>query len=367
MMRGARWDTVFHLPGTVENKTNLKRTEDGALRVSFDLAKVMKAMEELVKDDAWVRQQILAGYDVSKHIPTKDPALREKIFGEPGPIEATVSGATEPLFDYEAEVAQARQAYDGMIERLGLKRAIPKPAAGGFKRVSLVGTRFVSDDDAKDRLLPFGSRSGCLLALTGEFNGAFVEMRGGRVEKALADTGNSLLPEEEAARNIPFPYFFNEDRTKILFYVNLKMPEAGALGLKELSGSVEYTAGSASKEVDLGFEEFTAGAKGKAVGAEIVSVGKSRLLPPDTEAVVLRMNVPSHKVKTLAMYDASGKEGVVLFNQEKTGDEKTSEFHILRGTLPRGGRLAVVVWEDIQRYDIPFKVTNVSWQGGPLP
>ena len=108
------------LPGNIKRATNLKKAKPGVLQVTFDLQKASEAMDQLVKDDAWVRQQILAGYDISGNFPMKDPDFRQKVFGEKGPIEAIMNDVLKPQFDYEAEVEQAQKELPAMLKRLGL-------------------------------------------------------------------------------------------------------------------------------------------------------------------------------------------------------------------------------------------------------
>jgi len=354
----------FHLPGTAQTKTNLRQGEDKALHVTVDAQGIGRAMDELVLDDAWMRKQILAGYDISGHIPLEDPALRKKVFGKPGPIEAVVTDAVKPLFNYGAEVAEAKQGYETMIDKLGLKKTLPVPAKGGFKAFRLVGTRFVTQHEPKDRLFPFGTRRGCVLAFIGEFPGSFVEITGGVVKKALTDDGKNVLPAQASRRKILYPYLLSKARTKVLLYVRIEMPAPGARGLRELSGTLEYTAGSTSKEVDLGLQKINVGARGKVLGAEITAIGLTRhIMGGKEEAVSIRVNLPAYRVKGLGAYDATGKPAFLLYNTTGPRTGKTASFHVLKSSLPRGGKLVVHVWQDIRKHVAPFKVTEVSWQG----
>jgi len=112
---------TFRLPGKVKHATNLKVVSDDALCLSFKTSQLWRAMDKLIRDEAWVRRQILAGYDLSEHIPARDPTLRAEVLGDRGPVTVVVGGELEPLFDYEAEVEQAKKEFPAMIKRLGLE------------------------------------------------------------------------------------------------------------------------------------------------------------------------------------------------------------------------------------------------------
>jgi hypothetical protein len=113
-------DLAFRLPGTVQQTTNFTKGKGNILRLSYTAGKEIRAKAEMMKDDAWVRRKILAGYDLRFAMPPDDPDINKHMFGERGPIEAFVGGDLKTLFDYEAEVEQAKKEFPAMLKRLGL-------------------------------------------------------------------------------------------------------------------------------------------------------------------------------------------------------------------------------------------------------
>ncbi|KPK50976.1 MAG: hypothetical protein AMK72_00790 [Planctomycetes bacterium SM23_25] len=120
-----KMDVSFRLPGTLAEVNGFKKEPGGAVRLTFDGAQMLKALDELMADDAYVRQNVLAG-EKGAGGPQMDPPTREKLFGTKGPLRARVTGPFKPLFPYESEAAAARAAYPAMIERLGLNN-LPAP------------------------------------------------------------------------------------------------------------------------------------------------------------------------------------------------------------------------------------------------
>lgn len=125
-----KMDVSFLLPGALVEVSGFKKEPSGAVRLAFDGAQMLKAMDELMADDAYVRQNALAGKKGGGG-PQMDEWTKEKLFGTKGPLRARVTGPFKPLFPYDSEVKVAKAAYPKMIERLGLDKlpaAPPTPA-----------------------------------------------------------------------------------------------------------------------------------------------------------------------------------------------------------------------------------------------
>ena len=358
----ARIALVFDLPGQVAALENMKGASDADATLSLDYAMLAGAMDELIKSDEWIAKQIRGGYDVSMHVPFEDAALRERLLGAPGPIGAMVQGAETPAFDYAGEVAAAEAEYEPMLEALGLKPWLPAPADKGIVSARLAGTRFVGPDDAAGGLRPFGAPPGCVIAVIAEFDGFFVEITGGELERAAADTGADLLPAQESERRMLFPYFADDKRTKTLIYFRLRRPAEPAAGISDLSGLIRYTRASSSREVDLGIEEVREGAAGKALDARVLSIGRSEKLGKGKlEAVTLAVSVPRREVSGLIVRDASGEAAWAAYATEAAADGGTV-FHVAQELLPEDPHFTVQVWEDISAHESPFAIRNASWQ-----
>jgi hypothetical protein len=140
----ARVEMSFRLPGTVGEVSNLQKEQGGVLRFVLEGAKALQVIDQLMADDAYVRERVAAGAVVGRGGAQLNDALNEKLFGSRGPLQARVTGDLKPLFDYAAEAKAAKDAYPKMLERLGMapapsapavtesggKSPIPPPAAG---------------------------------------------------------------------------------------------------------------------------------------------------------------------------------------------------------------------------------------------
>jgi hypothetical protein len=109
----------FRLPGTLAETSGFQKTPEGCVRIMVDGTAMMKAMDEVMADDAALRKGILAGEDISKG-PQGD-LMNEKLFGK-GPMKARVTGDLKPLFDFAAESQAAKAAYPEAVKKLGLDK-----------------------------------------------------------------------------------------------------------------------------------------------------------------------------------------------------------------------------------------------------
>lgn len=363
MFQGVSVSLTFHLPGKVtEAKGLVHDPATGALTLRVTGPALFRAKDELLADDAWVARVIRAGYKIDEHLPMADPDYRRKVFGTDGDIEATVTGNAASFFDYASEVAEAKKNQDAMIERLGLKQAIPEPARGGFKQVQLVASRFVAHPEWADELYPLNSPPGWLVGFLGELPGTFQEITGGELTKAVATSGEDLLLEKPSERKLTWPYVFSKDKTKVLFYFRLKTPGPGVTGIRELTGTLCYTSASGSENVDLGFTEFKAGATGKVHGARLSADSEPI---GDSQTLLLTLDLPSEKVAGLSLTAGDGSPATVLCRQVRHKGEGCA-FAVIKSSLSAGGRLSAVVLTNLQTYSIPFSVCDVTLWGRPL-
>lgn len=122
-LAGTRLEMSFRLPGTPAEVSNLRKDEDGTLRFVIEGPKLLQAIDQLMADDPYLRQRIVAEAAGGRGRPRLDDALNEKLFGARAPLRARVTGDLKPLFDYEAEAKAAKDACPKMLERLGLAPA----------------------------------------------------------------------------------------------------------------------------------------------------------------------------------------------------------------------------------------------------
>jgi hypothetical protein len=373
---------TINVPGKISNVSNFKE-ERGALRLSIDGAKMMKAMDQMLMDDAFMREQVRSKKNPFE-TPAMDPALNEKLFGQKGPIRATITGATKPLFDYETEVAEAQKHYPELVKRLALSDpgsmtlggpgAIPSgtesetslnataafPRGHGFKSVKVVGVRMVGMPDERFDDAPFHGARGYSLALVGELPGAVQSMSSGKVLSALGDTGESLLPKNEFDRMIDAPRL-SKDKKMVRFEVNLASPPESIKGLKEISGILSATIGSGGGRIDLGITELKAGAKGTEFGALIRSLNTT----PQGDTLSLQVNLPRKSIESITVLDEAGRPFPVSPSGWSQVGESTGVGLIARGRYPSKGKVLIDLARGSEKVEVPFKIENITTLGQP--
>ena len=128
-----KMDLVFRLPGTVAEATHFQREPGGAVRLTVEGQKILQVMDQLVADDAFMRDLVASGESFGPGGSRMSDAINEKLFGSKAPVRVRVNGDLKPLFDYEAEAKKARDAYPKMIEQLGLDKLPPAPPRPQFR------------------------------------------------------------------------------------------------------------------------------------------------------------------------------------------------------------------------------------------
>jgi len=128
-----KMDLVFRLPGTVADATHFQREPGGAVRLTVEGQKILQVMDQLVADDAFMRDLVASGESFGPGGSRMRDAINEKLFGSKAPARVRVNGDLKPLFDYEAEAKKARDAYPKMVESLGLDKLPPAPPRPQFR------------------------------------------------------------------------------------------------------------------------------------------------------------------------------------------------------------------------------------------
>lgn len=359
-LKEAKVSTRFHLPGAVGDVNNFRKAGDRAVELKMDGATLLAAVDGLMKDDKFLRKAVESGHDLEKSGPPMDDVLMEKLFGQKGPIKAATKGPLAPTFDYEAEAGKAREGMADLRAKFGAAAAAAAPPAGaGFKSVSVAGVQWVHSADDQRGIAPFSkNRPSFSVAVVAELGGSALAAKGGSLLKAVADTGEDLLPKEEFEREISFPRL-SEDKTAITFDVALGLPGPKAAGIKEISGTLVYTVADKVVDADLGLAAYEKGAKGKTHGAEIENIEAN----DDGGEVTLKLALP---LETIASVDFFDDKGVKLPSTRQGyssgGDECSIQFAI-KGALPKKGKIVAKLYDAPKTYEAPFKITNVDLLG----
>lgn len=367
VMGNMKHEAIFHLPGKVGESSNFTKDASGALRLQFEGAKLLAAMESLINNDEWAAKNLDSFGGKEK--PAMDAEVNALVFGSKAPVRAVVSGG-QPLFNYAVEVAAAKKESEKIRKQLGMGSAtvtIAAPAQGGaLKGVKVVGVRLVSDVSAGKKnsdFRPFNDEPGYTLALRVDFPGSILAVTDeSQFTSAIADDGSDLLQSSEWKRKINWPKL-SEDKAAALIEAQLKLPAPGVKGLKELSGTLEYQVASATKEVDLGFTNLVANARGTELGAQIKSI-KDGWQNDGSQQMELKLNLKKDALKAVRLL-VDGTKTELKQNGYGGGGNTYTFTYEFKGTIPANGKLVAEVYDQLQTFTTPFKLENISLLGTP--
>jgi hypothetical protein len=358
-------EAVFHLPGKPGAQSNLTSGGNGTLQITFDGSKMIAAMEKLAGDDAWVGRN-LGSLNGAGDKPTMDPDINAIVFGSKAPVSATVTGMRAALFNYETEVAAAKKEYAKLQKQLGAAGITIAPPAQGqpLKSIKVVGVRLVRESDKQRDLRPFNYETGYALSLLAELPGSVLAVTDkSGLDSAIADDGSDLLPDSEWNRRFSFPKL-SKDRTAVLLEATLQLPGAGVKGLKELSGHLQYSVAGSAKEIDLGFTELKADARGTQLGAEIKSIQEG-WNKDGSEQMQIKLNTSKDSLK--ALYLVTGDTKTELSQNGYGGGGNTYTFtYQSRTAFPANGRLVAELYDEVKLFDVPLVLENISLLGTPM-
>lgn len=356
-------DAVFRLPGTLGESFNITKQPDGTLRLQFDGAKMVEAMDKLVSNDEWAMKNLGSVGGPDK--PEMDDEMAAVVFGSKAPVRATIIGG-KPLFDYAAEMAAAKVEFAKIKKQLGASPVeVAAPAKGGeLKGIKVVGVRLVSESDKKREIRPFNYDAGYTLVLLAELPGSVLAITDkSGLDTAVADDGSDLLQESEWKRRFSFPKL-SKDKAAVLLEAELMAPGAGVRALKELSGHLQYKVAGGTKEIDLGIEELKADAKGTELGVQIKSI-KEGWLKDGSQQMELKLKIEKEALKAMHLVVGDAKTelkqngyGGAMGSYTYTYESKT--------VFPAKARLVAEVYDRLQTFDASFKLENISLLGTPV-
>ena len=180
----------------------------------------------------------------------------------------------------------------------------------------------------------------------------------------MTDTGKELLPKDQWSRKIRFPALAGDGKT-VVFDVELLLPDEGARGLEEVSGTLEYLTAGGSREADLGTIAFEVGAKGDAYGAVVSSIEAD---PWQNNATMLglRLDLPAEAIKSVEFYaDGGAKLDISQRGSGSIGGTTTLKFSV-KDQLPKSARVILNVFDELKKDQIPFRIRNISLTGQPM-
>ena len=111
-MMGTLSITMRHrFPGNVKTAKGFKKLDDTTAELSFTGKDVLKALDEIAKDDAIMAKIVKAPNNPIKQHRTQQ-AILKKLFGTPGPFVIESAPAEKPLFDFAKESKEAAAYFE---------------------------------------------------------------------------------------------------------------------------------------------------------------------------------------------------------------------------------------------------------------
>jgi hypothetical protein len=355
-------DVVFHLPGKVAESSSFTTEPNGALRLQFDGAKLVEAMDKILNDDAWCMKNL--GKMSSPEKPEMDDETSALVFGSKGPVRASVSG-NKAAFDYAAEVAAAKSEFARIKKQLGASPVeVAAPAQGGaLKCIRVVGIRLVTETDKQREIRPFNYDAGYTLALLAEFPGSILGVTDDSgLDSAIADDGSNLLPNSEYKQRFHFPRL-TKDKTGTILEAELLAPGPSVKGLRELSGHLKYNVAVASKEMDLGITEMKSGAQGTELGAQIKSISDG--WKKGSQKMELKLGISKDNLKAVYLMADGSRTELKQTGYSGGGNSYTFTYEST-GLFPANGKLVVEYYAELQAFTVPFKLENITLLGTPM-
>lgn len=350
MMGGLVCTASLHLPGAVGKVRNGKKSSPGTVSTRFEGKIILDLLERLLSDDDLALKLLRTGKE--------GPDALLGLLGDQGPLEVATTGKLAPLFDYEAEVAAAKENFAALAERLDL----PKPPQLGppMENVRIVAAKVVRDADPDRELHPMGQNYASMsLTVAGDLPGAVIKVEEGRMDAAVTDGGENLVPDDDWKRRISFPKL-TKDRRTTYFDVDLALPPPGIEGFKEIRGILAVHVSSGSEDVDLGFKKIEAGETGKEFGAILERVD---LQDEERTSIDLKLQIAMERIESISLVGAKGAS--VPMSQSgysSSGDECTLTYTI-EGAFPKKAKMIARVAQNLQRIDVPFEVRDVDLLG----
>jgi hypothetical protein len=243
--------------------------------------------------------------------------------------------------------------------------SIPSPTAREVIKplgVEVGGVRLVKYSDKKRGIRPLGHQNGYTLSLILELPEPNLIIMDGRVEKAVTDTGQDIIPER---RRHTSSHRFSKDNKAVVFDVELSLPDEAAKGLAELSGALRCLKSTGTKKINLGIMDFKDGTKSKVDGFSIRSVGVTDWDKERTE-MGLNVSLLRGSVKKVKVYRENGTQVEVHRGSAWSTEDRLLTYGIrTKGEFPPRGSIVFEVLDGITKHKIPFKLTNISLLGQP--
>jgi len=297
----------------------------------------------------------VAGGGASNRPVVFDHLLNERLYGQNGPLRAVIAPG-KPLFDYAAEVKNARQAFVANARELGLNTdldELPEPVVDGAPaKVRVIGVewRFGSEPPEYN------------LSLLAELPGSVLRIDQVEIRRAQTLEGQRLSDEGFIClRRSPNSL---QSQTNWSFEVRFSSPLSNSKGIAEISGVLQCVGAQNLRTVELFSGQIRSGEEGLEFGTSIENVAA---VGTGGEKILIRTRLEPEQLVSLTAVDEAGlvtslerqSQAVMRIGQEHTYS------YFTRRTVPRTGKLVAKIMSGTVPVRIPFSVTNLTLLGQP--
>lgn len=349
-------ESVFQLGVLPQQLSGFDAGPDGNAIFSMTPAKYAALCDKAADDPKFLDRQFLAGNRAADVIEVmQDPLIQENMLGPAKALEAVYPRRGTPLFDYQAEVVQAKKQWPAIRKKFGLPEDF-SPVGQEGSEVPVVRLKQIQVgefDGSLERAKTDGGNLSFLLFWS-QPPPNFIKVADCKVENARTDTDEDLIRKDTPAMRVG-----NLLPTEC--EVTLAPPSPQATMLQILTGTLGYLEGSVeTRELELGFEAISAGSTGKPAGTVLRSIDPKFFHPawPRYEVAIPVSFANREQIKGLIFFDADGNRlPVEEVKRWQSGDSVCLQA-LANGPV---ARIGVELYSQVQLRRVRFKVRPMKF------
>lgn len=367
LLDSLRKQDTFHYAGTLVESVNFQAAEN-SVSITLEGRKLLAYMDTLMADDARMLELIKQGKNMEEGF--SDPDMYAFFWGKPE-LPAAEIKLTQPVFDYAQEVAAAKSKYDEMLTALDLTAwpqsvvtATETPVQGTeLQSLRVGGVRLVYFEDDAIGYRPLNNFPGFRMSLIGRLPQSGLQVKDGTLTKAVTLGGKSLLPNQAFKRSLD-SVKIADDGISATFEVELEVPAENETGFEEIAGTLFCFKSENEKIVDLGLMELKTGSRNETENISISRVSKSW---SNENQIEFKLELPEHVFKDIRIFTEDGRRiETRLYSSSTSNGNLMQQGIATEEQLPEKACVEFVLYDNIQEYEIPFSLKNISLLGKPL-
>lgn len=352
-------EKTFRVAGEAVEVVDFERDEDGSFRYIASGDEILAQLESLEDDETFMRLAAIDSLTGAAHGEGRSASM-ERIVGKPARL--VLSSVDGMLFDYPTEVTGAEAEFAGMMISLGLEREIPgllpPEQGGGFKSFELGGVQVVKDLGLKLSNRAFNADPGMILSFSGKFDGRINSWVEARIERALDQVGNPVLPAQDYKRKISHARL-SEAQDVVTFDVPLEL-HADSTMISQVAGTAAYMVAHGTENLVVSFASTAAETEGSLEGAIVRKVGKAQWGDNFAWEVTLPFAKPT--IRGYKVFLPTGKRMEISEGGSSWSNETTTLTLHSKTEFPEALELRLEIYRDIRRVEAPFEYRDI-----PIP